>query len=332
MASKQTAYELTQIRVKELASVVEHEYRISYPLQVPALTQSIRELGLIQPLLVSLRNGSYRVVCGHRRLSACRELGYTAITCLLIPDQPPLQLLQLAIYDNLSTRRFNPVEKADVLGKLLNYLPKEKVICDYLPVLGLQPHYKILAKYLAIAKLEEKLKHAIISDVIHEGIAHQLAGWPVPDQLLLADILIDIPLSVSSQQEVISNIWEISRREDMPVSGVLAAGEMLELLNNSSLSSSQKGYHLRHYLMRRRYPDLSLAEGRFKQYLKQLQLPQSARLIPPACFEAATFKLECNFTGIGQLKKQLSSLSETMQNPIWRDILKLGIKHVPKAH
>ncbi len=329
MANQEKAYKLIQISVEELAKGIEGEFSTSYPLLIPALTQSIREFGLIQPLLVCFKNGAYQVLCGHRRLAACHELGYSSVACLLISEQPPLQLFKLAIYDNLSTRQLNPLEKAAIICKLLNYVPREKVICDYLPVLGLQPHYKILDKYLDIAKLEEKLKQAILCGRLHEEAAIQLIKWPASDQLTLADMFISIPLSVSSQQEVISNAWEISQREDVFPAEVLSAEEIVELLGDNSLSGPQKGCNLRRYLAKRRYPKYSLAQSNFKRHVNRLQLPQGTKLVPPANFETSKFRLECNFAALAQLNAQLSALSNTMQNESWQAILRLGVEDDP---
>ena len=65
-------------------------------------------------------------------------------------------------------------------------------------------------------------------------------------------------------------MWEISRREDISLSEVLTAKEIVKLLNDNSLSGPQKGYNLRRYLIKRRYPKLSLAEDSFGKYLNQL--------------------------------------------------------------
>jgi ParB family chromosome partitioning protein len=329
MANQQIAVESRQVKLIGLDKVTEGEFAISYPLQVPLLVESVREVGLIRPLLVVLRNGAYEVVCGQRRLAACRELGYTNIACRFLPDQSPLRLLELAIQDNLTTRSFNPLEKANIICKLLKYLPKEEVICRCLPYLGLQPHHKVLDRFLNLAKLEERVKQAVVSGRVHEEIAGQLAKWPAADQIRLADMFIDIPFSVSSQQEVITNIWEISQREEIPLAAVLTSAEIEGWLNDSSLNGSRKGYNIRRYLSRRRYPRLSHAESRFKQRVSRLHLPQGTKLVPPAHFETSKFKLEIGFTSPDQLKQSLSALSETTQNPAWRDIFKLGIEHDP---
>lgn len=324
MATNQQPVEIRQIKPTEFGEVNGSEFAISYPLHTLKLRQSIDDVGLIQPLLVVLRDGAYQVVCGHRRLSACLELGHTVITCLLLPDLSSLELLNLAIEDNLSTRQLNIVEQANIIRKLLNQLTADEVICKYLPKLGLQPHYKILDKFLDIARLKEGVKKAIVSGHVHEEAAIRLSKWPAKDQIPLVDIFTEIHFSTSVQQEIISNIWEISQREDIKISEILAASDVADLLNDDALSNPQKGDRLRRYLIKRRYPELTLAEARYKEYSGKLNLPGGTRLIPPAHFEASGFKLECSIANQEQLNKQIFKLSETMKNPAWEGIFKLG--------
>jgi hypothetical protein len=318
--------DLKQLNLASQAEVAESEFCFSYPLQSPSLIDSIHEVGQVQPILVCFKNGSYQLVCGHRRVLACQELNFKSVLCGLIPERPPVKLLELAIYDNLSTRGLNAVEKAIIISKLQNYLSPEQIILKYLPLLKLQPHYKILDKFLHIAGFEDKLKQAIVSGKIHEELSGQLSKWSVADQMALVDLFNHIPFSIANQQELIINIWEIGQREGMQPAAVLNAKDLLDILADSSLSNPQKGHKLRQYLAVRRYPKLSAIESKFRRLLNRLQLPKGTKLIPPAYFERSKFKLECEFNRPEQLEQQLSVLSEKAHNPAWQDIFRLGRK------
>ncbi len=314
--------QIKQISIDNLDTA---EFAVSYPIEKQQLVDSIRKVGLIQPLVVYPKDAAYHVICGYRRLWAAGRLGFSSIDCIIIERIPPLETLKLAIYDNLSIRKFNIIEKSNIINKLLEYLPPEKVITEYLPLLGLAAHYKILNKFLAVFGLKEKVKQAVAQGAINEDIAYDLSKWPKAEQISLANIFKRIPFSASNQRQIISLIWEISRREDKTLSDVLGCEQITGLLSDTALGNPQKAQSIKQYLKQRRYPKLNIAEGKFNGYIKAIKLPAGTKLIPPAYFEGGKFRLECSFSTPEQLHDQLLELEKLGQKKVWQDIFKLDV-------
>lgn len=76
------------------------------------LSDSIREHGLLQPILVKpLENGNYRIIAGERRFRACRMAGLDTIP-VIIKEISDKEVMELALIENLQRENLNPVEEA----------------------------------------------------------------------------------------------------------------------------------------------------------------------------------------------------------------------------
>jgi ParB/RepB/Spo0J family partition protein len=90
------------------------------------LKESIRKGGLIHAPLVrpapSMPHGTYEIVCGHRRVRACRELGVHAIACV-IRDLEDLTVIELQLIENSTREDVPPIEEAEAYARL--HAPKD---------------------------------------------------------------------------------------------------------------------------------------------------------------------------------------------------------------
>jgi len=87
---------------------------------ITELAASIRETGLIQPLVVQRIPGhdGYQVVAGHRRLAAVKALGHTDVACIIRRDMLPDEELLAMLVENGQRAGLDPIEEARALGKL----------------------------------------------------------------------------------------------------------------------------------------------------------------------------------------------------------------------
>ncbi len=82
------------------------------------LTASIREKGILEPLLVRRVNGRYQIIAGERRYRAAVEAGVAELPCIL-RDSSDAETMELALIENLQRRDLTPFEEADGLGVLV---------------------------------------------------------------------------------------------------------------------------------------------------------------------------------------------------------------------
>ena len=110
---------VTEVQVKKTLRVSEIEPNRSQPRKnfdesaIAALADSIREHGVLQPILVRpLTFGGYQIVAGERRWRAARMLGLDEVP-VVIRDLSDLETAQIALIENLQRENLNPVEEAE---------------------------------------------------------------------------------------------------------------------------------------------------------------------------------------------------------------------------
>ena len=87
--------------------------------KIEELAASIKENGLIQPIVVRKVNGIYQIIAGERRYRACCSLNMKQVPCV-IEDYDDKQTQTLAIIENIQRENLNPIEKAKGLRRLLD--------------------------------------------------------------------------------------------------------------------------------------------------------------------------------------------------------------------
>jgi len=159
------------------------------------LVISIRENGILQPVLVRPRGNGYQLIAGERRLSAAQRAGLLKIPAVVraVPDD---RLLELALVENIQREPLNPIEEAQAYENLISATDgtQEKVaerlgkdrstVSNSLRLLKLPPHVKGL---VSDGKLSPGHARALLSSSCSAGemgkIAHLIIdkGWSVRD-------------------------------------------------------------------------------------------------------------------------------------------------------
>lgn len=96
---------------------------------VEELADSVREVGILQPLTVErLHDGQFRLLAGHRRLAAAKVAQLTHVPCILRRDQLPDETLALMLIENGQRRNLDPIEEAHALQRLLDMVGSQKEV------------------------------------------------------------------------------------------------------------------------------------------------------------------------------------------------------------
>lgn len=83
------------------------------------LIASIREKGVLQPILVRSKEGDYELIAGERRLRAAKALGMSEIP-VIIRDVSDVDLLEVSLIENIQREELNPIEEAKAYQRLMN--------------------------------------------------------------------------------------------------------------------------------------------------------------------------------------------------------------------
>ena len=178
-----------QLALKKI-SLEDERFRTSYHFSLQKMKLSLEEIGLLNPPLVTLRDNRFILVSGWKRVLACLELTFTSIPVYVIEEQNELKTFLTAFYENLTTREFNLMEKAEILTRLNKFGEDEKkIIRHYLPLLDIPQTLSHLDTYLLFCQLEPEMKRAAREMNMSFSSLKLLAGFSPKEQKLLLPLL-----------------------------------------------------------------------------------------------------------------------------------------------
>ncbi len=144
--------------------------RLEYePEKLEELKNSIREKGVLQPILVRHKNDGYEVVAGERRLRAAQSLGLEEIPAL-IKDVSDEEALVLALIENIQREELNPIEEGKAYKRLMDefHLNQEQV-AD-----AVGKERPTVSNILRLLKLPQAVQDAVAKKMISMGHARTL--------------------------------------------------------------------------------------------------------------------------------------------------------------
>ena len=296
---------------------------ISYGSVPDKLLLSIQTVGLIEPPLVqSKQNGLFRIVCGGRRLAACKKIGLSSVTCRVLPTSIGHQrCLRLAIYDNIAQRSLNPVEKSLALAKMAAYIKEAELIDEFMPLLDLEPSSTLFSRYLGLVDLGEVILDSLAAGILNERIAFALARQEEVDRLAYLRFFQELPFSVSVQEEIIETVEEIARKENRTPAQVLSNTKLRAAKQSGKRPPRQRAQEVRKHLQAKRNPRLTARKERCAREEKALALPSGVRLLPPPYFEGPKWILECTFELAEELANQLRRVAQMTDLPEFQQIM-----------
>lgn len=277
----------------------------------PLLAESIERVGLLQPPLIRTSSeGKYDVVCGFRRLRALEALGRTSCLCRdLAPlEYNPVELLELALLENLATRAINDVEKGLVLEKLGRHVDRETLIRKYMPLLNLSPRKTLLDNCLALADADPPVKEAVAQGTLSFKAFQAMRGISREAAKAICRIFNNLNYSFNKQLQFIDYIKDISYANNQPIADVLRYDKIIAVLENPSLNTPQKSTRILEYLRRLRLPVLTEAEQSFQHTVSDCKLPKGVRVHHPPFFEGSEFRLEISFKSGKELREKIRLL------------------------
>jgi len=150
------------------------------------LAESIRQKGLLQPILVVKEGQRYRIVAGERRYRACRIAGLHTIPCI-IREFDEAQQLEASLIENIQRENLNPIEEAQAIQSLINHFGYTQEDAAR----KLQKSRPAIANQLRLLSLPETIQAMVVSGDLSAGHARVLAGVsPESRQLELAHLCV----------------------------------------------------------------------------------------------------------------------------------------------
>jgi ParB family chromosome partitioning protein len=175
------------------------------PQKLIELADSIREHGVIQPLIITKDKDSsdkYFIVAGERRFRAVKLAGFDRVP-VVIKETSPLEMLELALIENIQREDLNPLEEAYSYRQLANEfgLTQNQIAKK----VGL--NRVTIANKMRLYNLPEKIKEMVLNETITEGHARALLGIRDETSMIAAaDIIVKRGLSVRQTEALVRKI------------------------------------------------------------------------------------------------------------------------------
>ena len=141
------------------------------------LTVSIKEHGVVQPILVRRRGNRFELIAGERRWRAAQKAGISKIP-VVIRDVADGDLLEIALTENVQREDLNPIEEAQAYQKLIERvgLTQEALAARF----GRDRSY--ITNYLRLLRLPEDVQHLVEEGRLSTGHVRTVLGLPQHDQ------------------------------------------------------------------------------------------------------------------------------------------------------
>ena len=261
---------------------------MSFGFDINPLVNSIKKIGLINPpILIKKGKGEgtfqYDVVAGYRRINALRALSLNPIPCRILPSETaPLDCLLINLYENLSTRNFNPVEKGMVLTRLVDLVPERDVLDTYMPLFDLPRHKETLHLFVRIEKIfEQQAKTLLASEYLSMKAAKLLIEMDREERNMFCEYFSAVRFSKNQQTQFIDLVSDLSHVESNTVTYLLMDPQLKDIRDNPQMNNPQKAGAFITILRKRRLPRLVSAETGFRQMVEKLALPPEFQIVPP---------------------------------------------------
>lgn len=166
---------------------------------ISELAQSIKQEGVISPLIVIKMDDRYSIVAGERRFRASKLAGLSSVPCI-VKDLSDEQIYKLSLIENIQREDLNPIDEAEAYQRLIE---KFRYTQEQLAE-GLGKSRSSIANSLRLNKLSEAVKQSIRDSKISLGHAKVLAGLNSKElQEKLCRRIINENLSVRELEAVI---------------------------------------------------------------------------------------------------------------------------------
>ncbi|MDR1603814.1 MAG: ParB/RepB/Spo0J family partition protein [Gracilibacteraceae bacterium] len=115
---ERTGDEIREIPLAEIQFNPEQPRQDFDPQKIQELADSIRSVGLVQPILVRPLEEGYRIIAGERRYRACQALNYHSIKCIIVHCDER-EMSEMAIVENVQRADLHPVEEGAAYARLI---------------------------------------------------------------------------------------------------------------------------------------------------------------------------------------------------------------------
>lgn len=204
--NSKTANEATDVSRETLININEVEPNKSQPRRsfdedsLHELAESIKQYGIIQPIIVQRKEKFYEIIAGERRWRAAKIAGLKKVPIIIKDYYTNQEVVEIALIENIQRENLNPIEEALAYQRLIKeFNLKQEEVAD-----KVSKSRAAVTNSMRLLKLGKKVQQMLIDDIISSG--HARALLPIEDQekqYIIANKVLDEKLSVRETENLV---------------------------------------------------------------------------------------------------------------------------------
>ena len=173
------------------------------------LSESIKQYGVLQPLLVQEKLDYYEIVAGERRWRAAKLAGLKEIP-VIIKKLTRQEIMEISLIENIQREDLNPIEEAQAFKRLLSeFHLKQDEVAE-----RVSKSRTAVTNSMRLLKLNEKVQQMVIDEMISTGHARALLGIDDPErQYIIAQKIFDEKLSVRDTEKLVKSLQADAKKK-----------------------------------------------------------------------------------------------------------------------
>ncbi len=197
------------------------------------LADSIKQFGLLQPILVQDRKDYYEIIAGERRWRAAKLAGLKEVP-VIIRNYTEQEIVEIALIENIQREDLNPIEEAQAYKRLLTeFNLKQDEVAE-----RVSKSRAAVTNSIRLLKLSEEVQQMVIGEMISTGHARALLAVENPEeQYSLAQKIFDEKLSVRDVEKLVKNLHKPAKPKKLDDKALQAIYQDIEEKLKQKLST-----------------------------------------------------------------------------------------------
>lgn len=173
------------------------------------LSESIKQMGIIQPIVVQDRNSYYEIIAGERRWRAAKQAGLKKIP-VIIKNYTEQEIVEISLIENIQREDLNPIEEAFAYKRLLEeFNLKQDEVAE-----RVSKSRTAVTNSIRLLKLNEKVQQMVIDEMLTTGHARALLGIEDQEQqYIIAQKIFDEKLSVRDTEKLVKSLQNEKKKK-----------------------------------------------------------------------------------------------------------------------
>ena len=193
------------------------------------LADSVRQYGILQPLIVQKNKGYYEIIAGERRWRAAKLAGLKEVP-VIIKEYTSQQVVEISLIENIQRENLNPIEEAMAFKRLLDeFNLKQDEVAE-----RVSKSRTAVTNSMRLLKLDDKVQQMIIDDMISTGHARALLAIDNKEQQYsIATKIFDEKLSVRETEKLVKSLKNPKKKvEKEKIEHVFVYNDLIDKMKN----------------------------------------------------------------------------------------------------